>query len=97
MNQNDLNMLTDDWFKQTNAAEGVIQDAVKRAQDYAYQMGLERGQGNINKVILVLENMVSETDNFIFNKKNDEFVYSGNFEKAYKALEELLEELQESC
>lgn len=55
MNKNDNNLLINEWNRQTNTAEGVIQDCVKRAQDHAYQVGLERGFESQRVYYAVLE------------------------------------------
>ena len=55
MNKQDLMFLTDNWNKQTNQLEGVLQDSIKTAQDHAYARGLERGVANYHKMIEALE------------------------------------------
>ena len=56
MNTQDLTFLTDNWNKQTNQLEGVLQESIKTAQDHAYALGLERGVSNYHKMIEALEN-----------------------------------------
>lgn len=55
MNTQDLTFLTDNWNKQTNQLEGVLQESIKAAQDHAYALGLERGVANYHKMIEALE------------------------------------------
>lgn len=55
MNTRDKEMLVSEWNKHTDAAEGVIQEAIRAAQDAAYQIGIERGFSCYHKAILALE------------------------------------------
>lgn len=43
MNTKDKIHLTDEWNRVTDSVEGVIQEAIRNAQDHAYQLGFERG------------------------------------------------------
>ena len=56
MNTQDRDLLVNEWRKETDAAGAVIQEAVKSAQDSAYQLGFDRGFSSYHKVIKALEN-----------------------------------------
>lgn len=94
MNQKDNELLCDAWMKQTNEAEGVIQDCVKRSQDHAYQLGLERGKQNINKTLLVIEQTIKAIDDQMAGNGNPIEQIEG-IKAAYEQLEALHKEL--SC
>jgi len=40
----DLQVLTDQWNRETDRANDAVNDAVKAAQDHAYALGLARGR-----------------------------------------------------
>ena len=94
MNQRDNELLCDAWMKQTNEAEGVIQDCVKRSQDHAYQLGLERGKQNINKTLLVIEQTLKAIDADMIGT-GTKLERMNGIEEAYAELEALHKEL--SC
>ena len=94
MNQKDNELLCDAWMKQTNEAEGVIQDCVKRVQDHAYQLGLERGKQNINKTLLVIEKTLKAIDADMIGT-GTKLERMNGIEEAYAELEALHKEL--SC
>lgn len=94
MNQKDNELLCDAWMKQTNEAEGVIQDCVKRSQDHAYQLGLERGKQNINKTLLVIEKTLKAIDADMIGT-GTKLERMNGIEEAYAELEALHKEL--SC
>ena len=94
MNTNDMNMLIGDWNKHTNALEGVAQDTIKAAQDYAYQCGLERGKQNISRTIEVIEQTTKAIDAHMIGT-GTELERMNGIEEAYDALNKLLDEL--SC
>lgn len=94
MSATDKTILFDEWMKETNYAEGAIQDAVKRSQDHAYQLGLERGKQNINKTLLVIEQTIKALDDEIAGNGTRREQVEG-IEAAYEQLEALHKEL--SC
>ena len=94
MNARDNQILVNAWNKETNAAEGVIQDCVKRAQDHAYQLGLERGKQNINKTLLVIEQTLKAIDADMIGT-GTKLERMNGIEEAYAELEALHKEL--SC
>lgn len=94
MNQKDNELLCDAWMKQTNEAEGVIQDCIKRSQDHAYQLGLERGKQNINKTLLVIEKTLKAIDADMIGT-GTKLERMNGIEEAYAELEALHKEL--SC
>lgn len=94
MNPRDNEILIDAWRKETDAAEGVIQDAIKRSQDHAYELGLERGKLNLNKTQLVLEKMILAIDDMMVGKGTSLEQLDG-IEQAYDEIKKLYEEL--SC
>ena len=94
MNQKDNELLCDAWMEQTNEAEGVMQDCVKRVQDHAYQLGLERGKQNINKTLLVIEQTIKAIDDQMVGNGTQREQLDG-IEAAYEQLEALHKEL--SC
>ena len=94
MNQKDNELLCDAWMKQTNEAEGVIQDCVKRSQDHAYQLGLERGKQNINKTLLVIEKTLKAIDADMIGT-GTKLERMNGIEEAYAEIEALHKEL--SC
>jgi hypothetical protein len=55
MNATDQGILSSDWRRETDAAESAIQEAVKSAQDSAYQLGFDRGFASYHKAIAALE------------------------------------------
>lgn len=94
MNTKDNQILFEVWVSETNEAEGVIQDVVKRAQDHAYQLGLERGKQNINKTLVALEITIKAIDDFMVgNGTTSEQV--SNLTDAYEQLEALHKELSQ--
>jgi len=94
MNARDNQILVDAWNKETNAAEGVIQDAIKRSQDHAYELGLERGKLNLNKTQLVLEKAIVAIDAMMIGTGTKLEQING-VEEAYDEIKKLYEEL--SC
>lgn len=94
MNPRDMEILVSAWNKETTAAEGVIQDMVKRSQDHAYELGLERGKLNLSKTQLVIEQMLVAIDNYMIGK-GTELERMNGIEEAYDAMQKLYEEL--SC
>ena len=61
MNAIDQEML----LKQYQSVNNAYEHAVISMLDVAYQAGLERGQGNINKVIAVFEKMTVAIDKWM--------------------------------
>lgn len=94
MNARDNQILVDSWNKETNAAEGVIQDAIKRSQDHAYELGLERGKQNINKTLLVIEQTLKAIDADMIGT-GTKLERMNGIEEAYAEIEALHTEL--SC
>lgn len=94
MNKQDENMLVSAWNKETDAAEGMIQDSIKRAQDHAYSVGLERGKQNISRTVAVVEQTIKAIDAHMIGT-GTELERLNGIEEAYAELEKLLDEL--SC
>lgn len=94
MNTQDRDMLVSAWIKETDSAEGVIQDSIKRAQDHAYSVGIERGKQNISKTVAVVEQTIKAIDAYMIGT-GTERERLNSIEEAYAELEKLLDEL--SC
>ena len=92
MNEKDKKILFDEWVSNTNEAEDVIQDCVKRAQDHAYQLGFERGKLNTNKALIAIEQMIAAID-VMWRGDGTKLEQINGVEEAYRALEELHKEL----
>ena len=94
MNETDLKILTDAWSKETTAIENAVQEAIKRSQDHAYELGIERGKLNLNKTLLVIEQTIKALDDEIAGNGTRQQQVEG-IEAAYEQLEALHKEL--SC
>ena len=92
MNSRDKEILIDAWRKETDAAEGVIQDAISHSQNHAYELGIERGKLNLNKTQLVLEKMILAIDDFMIGKGTELDRLNG-IEEAYEEVNNLYKEL----
>lgn len=94
MNAKDKEMLTAQYLSAESEVNNSYEYAVIRMQDAAYQMGLERGQGNINKVIAVFEQMTVAIDDFMTGK-GTELQRLNAIEEAYDAMTAMNKELQQ--
>lgn len=94
MNTTDLGIMTVEWNKETTAIENAVEEAIKRSQDFAYQLGLERGKQNINKTLLVIEQTIKALDDEIAGNGTRLEQVNG-IESAYEALEALHKELSQ--
>lgn len=47
MDIEDINTLTEKWHFETNCLNEKIDDAFRKAQDYAYELGLKRGKQEV--------------------------------------------------
>lgn len=84
--------------KQYRDAESGVMSAygreVTRLQDAAYAAGLERGQGNINKVIAVFEQMTAAIDKWMTGELTG-FDAVNAITDAYEEMDALNKELQQ--
>ena len=65
MNQVDKEVTTKQYRDAKSGVMNAFEREVTRLQDAAYAAGLERGQGNINKVIAVFEKMTVAIDKWM--------------------------------
>ena len=94
MNTVDKEVMAKQYRDAESGVMNTLEREVTRLQNAAYAAGLERGQGNINKVIAVFEQMTTAIDKWMTGDLTG-FDAINAITDAYEEMDALNKELQQ--